>query len=395
MRKSTFFDVILRSPALLSLSKQRDDEESPSLLSEILSPINRGRNDRVVLFYFIFISLIFVKCSAPVVPLYEYPPDWKDVTLREKTITDYSKYLSGRKIFLDPGHGGEDRRNKNKNGSVIEADVNLRVALNLKKYLEEAGAQVFISREEDKTVALALRSELANQSGAEMFISIHHNAPSKAEDDYTNYTSVYYHAKETDYEYEPRNHDLARYIERDLSYVMGNPGGLGSFDGTYSDYNIYPGEGFSVLRKTIIPAVLVECAFHTSHFEELRLNNEEFNQIQAWGIFRGLAKYFRAGRPEINILTDSLKTENNFLKISLILADSSGIDPKSIQVFFDKEEKEFSFDKLSGIVTVTIDLPIPGEYPIKIVAANKNGNYSFPFHKKIIVNDLLEAKIID
>ena len=344
----------------------------------------------------ILVLLLLSACSSsPVIPLYEYPTDWKDITVREKTIADYSKYISGRKFFLDPGHGGEDRRNKNKDGSVIEADVNLRVALDLKKYLEEAGAQVFISREEDKTVPLALRSELANQSGAEIFISIHHNAPGKAEDDYTNYTSVYYHAKQSDYEYEPCNHDIARYIERDLSYVMRNPVGLGSFDGTYSDYNIYPGEGFSVLRKTNIPAVLVECAFHTSHLEELRLNNGEFNKIQAWGIFRGVAKYLRAGKPEINFLADSLKIENNLLKMSLIITDSSGIDPKSIQVFFNKEEKEFSFDKLYGIVSVKIDLPIPGEYPIKIVAANKNGNYSFPFHKKIIVNDLSEAKIID
>ena len=250
----------------------------------------------VVLFYFIFISLTFVKCSAPVVPLYEYPPDWKNVTDREKTIADYSKYLTGRKIFLDPGHGGEDRKNKNKTGDVIEADVNLRVALNLKKYLEAAGVQVFISRVKDTTVALADRSELTNKSGAEIFVSIHHNAPGKTEEDYTNYTSVYYHAKETDYEFEPCDRDIARYIHRDLSYVMGNPGGLGSFDGTYSDYVIYPGDGFSVLRKKNIPGVLVECAFHTSRFEELRLNNEEFNQIQAWGIFRGLAKYFRAGK---------------------------------------------------------------------------------------------------
>ena len=86
------------------------------------------------------------------VPVYEYPPDWKDIAIRNKTMSDYSKYLSGRKIFLDPGHGGEDRKNKNKKGDVIEADVNLRVALNLKKYLEDAGAQVILSRTEDKTV---------------------------------------------------------------------------------------------------------------------------------------------------------------------------------------------------------------------------------------------------
>jgi len=76
------------------------------------------------------------------VPVYEYPSDWKNLTIRSQTISEYSIYLSGRKIFLDPGHGGEDRKNKNKTGDVVEADVNLRVALYLKKYLEESGAFV-------------------------------------------------------------------------------------------------------------------------------------------------------------------------------------------------------------------------------------------------------------
>ncbi len=343
----------------------------------------------------IFLFLLLTQCSSVKVPLYEYPRDWKEKALRDSSIEYYLKYLSGRKIFLDPGHGGEDRKNTNSKGDVIEADVNLHVALNLKKYLESAGAEVIISRDKDTTVQLGYRSEWANKSGAEIFISIHHNAPGKTEDIFTNYTSTYYHAKETDYEYEPSDNDIARYIERDLAYVMGNPGGLGSFDGTYSDYNIYPGEGFSVLRKKNIPGVLVECAFHTSHFEELRLNNEEFNQIQAWGIFRGLAKYYRAGKPEINFLPDSLRLDNNILNASFELRDSTGINSKTIQVYFNKEEKEFTFDKTTNVISLKIEIINPGSYPIRIIAANKNGNHSFPYGKNIIVDDSLKVNLTD
>jgi len=344
----------------------------------------------------LFVVTLLVSCSsAPLVPLFEYPSDWKNINEREKTILDYSKYLSGRKIFLDPGHGGEDRKNKNSKGDVIETDVNLRVALNLKQYLESAGAQVIISRDKDTTVQLAYRSEWANNSGAEIFISIHHNAPGKTEDDYTNYTSTYYHARETDYEYEPSDQDIARYIQRDLSYVMRNPGGLGSFDGTYSDYNIYPGEGFSVLRKKTIPGVLVECAFHTSHFEELRLNNEEFNQIQAWGIFRGLAKYYRASRPEINLLPDSLRLDNNVLKASFVLKDSVGINYRSVQIYFNKEEKEYTVDKTTNVISLRLEMISPGTYSIRIIAANKNGNHSFPYRKNIMINDFRNVLLTD
>jgi N-acetylmuramoyl-L-alanine amidase len=370
---------------IASIRHKPDTKQSEYIFlgERLLRITNNGIAIRI-LFLLLF---ILTQCTSIKVPLYEYPPDWKETVKRDSTIDYYSKYLNGRKIYLDPGHGGEDRKNTNKNGDVIEADVNLNVALNLKKYLESAGAQVIISRYKDTTVQLAYRSEWANKSGAEIFISIHHNAPGKAEDDYTNYTSTYYHARETDYEYEPSDQDIARYIERDLAYVMGNPGGLGSFDGTLSDYNIYPGEGFSVLRKKNIPGVLVECAFHTSHFEELRLNNEEFNQIQAWGIFRGLAKYFRTGKPEIEFIPDSLRLDNNILNASFVLKDSVGINSKSIQVFFNKEEKEFTFDRKTNIMSLKVEMINAGTYPIKIIVANKNWNHSFPYHRRLLVGE--------
>lgn len=343
--------------------------------------------------FFSFI-LILTNCTTVYnVPLYELPPDWSDMSIREKTINDFSKFLSGKKIFLDPGHGGEDRRNTNRTGEVVEADVNLKVALYLREYLEKSGVQIFISRAKDETVPLAVRSELANASGADLFISIHHNAPAKWEDDWTNYTSTYYHAKETDYEFEPCERDLARHIQRDLSYVMRNPGGLGSFDGTYSDYIIYPGDGFSVLRRTKIPAVLVECGFHTSRLEELRLNDETFNQIQAWGIFRGIAKYYRSGIPQIQLIADSTKTVENKFRFTFALIDSAGINPKSIMVFLNKKEIKFNYDIETGLLKIVIENPLPSENSLRIICANKNGNHSLPFHSTIIMDDSLNIKL--
>ncbi len=84
--------------------------------------------------------------------------------------------LVGKKIFLDPGHGGTD------SGAVghglLEKDVNLSVALKTKKYLEERGATVRMSRETDMAVNLAERPELANSWGADCFLSIHCNSAS-------------------------------------------------------------------------------------------------------------------------------------------------------------------------------------------------------------------------
>lgn len=344
--------------------------------------------------------LIFVQfgCTRTIiynVPLYEYPTDWKDIEIRNKTIAEYSKYLSGKKIFLDAGHGGEDRKNKSRNGEVIEADVNLRVVLNLKSYLEQAGATVFLSRDKDTTVPLGYRSDLANKSGADLFISIHHNAPSKIEDDYTNYTSVYYHALENDYEHEPSNKDLARYIQRDLSYVMNNPGGLGSFDGTYSDYNIYPKEGFSVLRKTKIQAVLIECAFHTSKLEEMRLNNEEFNQIQAWGIFRGIAKYFKAGIPSLTFLQDSTNYSDSVTTLKFNYDEQQKINPRTIQIFLNKNENIFSYNSKNNLLSIPIKINIKEPFELKIIAANYNGNHLRKTFYKFISDENKKVELVE
>ncbi|MCX6151786.1 MAG: N-acetylmuramoyl-L-alanine amidase [Ignavibacteriales bacterium] len=335
-------------------------------------------------YFSLFISLLFVAgCSSTKVH-YELPPDWKDEVTRNETIKKYSEFVAGKKIFIDPGHGGEDRYNKGKLELVTEADINLKVGLYLRDYLQKAGAVVFMSREKDETVLLQTRSDMANSSGAELFVSIHHNAPGAKEDDWTDYTSTYYHAFETDFEYEPCNRDIARFVQRDLSYVMDNPGGLGSFDGTYSDYMIYPKMGFSVLRLTKIPCVLVEGGFFTNNYEEQRLSLDEFNQIQAWGIFRGLAKYFKVGIPQIIPLYDEAnEISSRDTILTFALEDKSGINPKAISVYLDSLQTKFDFNTLTKMLCVPISGLQTGDHTLRIICANHNENHSLPFTKKI------------
>ncbi len=332
-------------------------------------------------------GIILAGCSS-LKSLYDVPIELKNPQTTQEYIRDASPYLSQHKFFLDPGHGGEDRKNKGPQGIAVEADVNLRVALYLKDFLQKAGAEVLMSRVTDKTVGLKDRSKMADESGADIFISIHHNAPPKEGDDYTNYTSVYYHAKPDDYEFDACDKDLAKYIERDLAYAMRNSGGPGSFDGTYSDYNIYPGEGFSVLRETHIPAVLVECGFHTHHIEEQLLAIDEFNKIEAWGIFKGLYRYFKAGIPEVQpLFSDSLFRAGD-LSLSYSLNDSSGIDSSSIEVQFDSVKTlNYTFSQQTNILSINLHNVESGFHNIKVITANKNGNHNFPFRNKILVTE--------
>lgn len=340
------------------------------------------------LFLLLLTGLIFAGCSASEKIYYDVPVELTNPDAARKFISEYSPYISQVKFFLDPGHGGNDRKNRGYQGLAVEADVNLRVALYLRNFLERAGSVVFMSRVTDKTVGLKERSVMANSTGADIFISIHHNAPPREGDDYTNYTSTYYHATQSDYEYEPCERDLARYVERDLSYAMRNSGGPGSFDGTYSDYSIYPGDGFSVLRETKIPAILVECGFHTHHLEEKLLSIDEFNKIEAWGIFRGLCRYFKAGIPAITpSFADTVFNEGHS-SIDFALDDSTGIDMTSILTEFDSVKTlNYTFNPDTQILSINLNNIKPGLHEIRIIAANKNGNHNFPFRKKIIITE--------
>ncbi len=334
----------------------------------------------------LFAGIFLTGCSGSEKIYYDIPVELKSVGSTQKFIDDYASYISGEKIFLDPGHGGDDRKNRGYQGLAVEADVNLRVALYLRDYLEKVGVDVIMSRVTNNTVDLKQRSILANTSGANIFISIHHNASSQVDDDYTNYTSTYYHAKESDFEYEPCQRDLARFVERDLAYAMRNSGGPGSFDGTYSDYSIYPGEGFSVLRETKIPSILVECGFHTHHLEEKLLTIDEFNKIEAWGIFRGLCRYFKAGIPEITQITDSAFFSNGNINLNYALQDSSGIDPNSIVIQYDSVKTlNYTFNPETNILGINLIDIKSGIHEIRINVANKNGNHNFSFRKKITI----------
>jgi N-acetylmuramoyl-L-alanine amidase len=336
----------------------------------------------------LLISLLIYSCAPK--PYYVKPTEWKKPESIDSTLKFYSNYLTGWKIFIDPGHGGQDRRSVGVKKRVVEADVNLKVALYLRDFLTRAGAIVYMSREKDTTVSLQDRVRMATESGADIFISIHHNA--QPGDPNTYYASTWYHAVEGDPRFHPCNKDIARYIQRDLAFALRISGSLASFDGTMSDYIVYPKQGFYVLRNATIPAVLVECTFFTNEYEERRLSIDEFNKIEAWGIFKGLAKYIMAGIPKIEILSDTILTTTK-PTIILKVTDKSGIDKQSIVVKIDSvviprdfitavENKKFALLLFTPNFNLTY-----GEHTIDVIVRNKNGNHSFPFRRKIYITN--------
>jgi N-acetylmuramoyl-L-alanine amidase len=79
-----------------------------------------------------------------------------------------------RVVAIDPGHGGVDHGARSGAG-MLEKELSLRVSLLLAEALRERGLAVVLTRDRDEFLDLTRRTEIANEAGAAIFLSIHAN----------------------------------------------------------------------------------------------------------------------------------------------------------------------------------------------------------------------------
>lgn len=89
------------------------------------------------------------------------------------------RFLNSVQVVLDPGHGGNDYGARY--GEVLEKDLVLEFARNLKVALEKLGVKVLLTRDSDVFVTLSERARIANQSAGKLFLSLHMNASHQAD----------------------------------------------------------------------------------------------------------------------------------------------------------------------------------------------------------------------
>jgi N-acetylmuramoyl-L-alanine amidase len=201
--------------------------------------------------------------------------------------------LSGRTICIDPGHGGTADTDGYRVGPTGEREewIDLRVALILRDLLAERGAHVLMTRTEDDAVALQDRATLAVENGAEVFISIHHNATADPE---ANFPVVYFHGNASENQ---AGVALGRALAASLAEAL--------FDGQtevslVSDHAIFPTAGAAVLRHSYgLPGVIGEASFFTNPDEEERLRSAQYNRREAEAYVAALADFFSHPIPPI------------------------------------------------------------------------------------------------
>jgi N-acetylmuramoyl-L-alanine amidase len=83
--------------------------------------------------------------------------------------------LAVRKVVIDPGHGGIDSGTKLDDWGMYESNLTWDIAMRLRMMLARAGIEVVLTRHGDEKVSLEARTEIANRSKADLFVSIHIN----------------------------------------------------------------------------------------------------------------------------------------------------------------------------------------------------------------------------
>lgn len=189
-----------------------------------------------------------------------------------------TKGLKGKVICIDPGHGGSDSGALGETSQ--EKDITLAISKKLAAALNDAGAQVVMTRTTDVDVfapndgaveELQARCNIANAAKADAFVCVHIDSYSTAD---ARGVTAYYNSK-TPYDY-----SLAKYIHAQNMEATNFP------DRGVRTANFY------VLLHTNMPATLLELGFISNPTEEKALNTTAQQRNFAESIVKGLADYF-------------------------------------------------------------------------------------------------------
>lgn len=226
------------------------------------------------------------------------------------------------KVFIDAGHGGSDP------GALgfgyRESDLNLQIAKKIESKLKSRGIDVKMSRTSDIYYSLSERAEMANDYGADAFVSIHQNS---AESTSANGIETYYN----------RNKEEEKPLSNDVQTQVINKTGA-------TNRGVKNAE-FTVLVKSNMISALVECGFISNESEVKNLSDSDYQDKLATGIADGIENYLKS---------------NVIIEESQITATGKVINTDSLNV---RKGPSTSFDIIGTL---------SGGEKVKIVAKSNN-----------------------
>lgn len=188
-------------------------------------------------------------------------------------------------VVIDVGHGGSDPGKVGVDGS-LEKDINLKIADQLKKYLEASDVSVVMTRDRDKGLYsksdsqkkmadMKKRCEIISKTAPDVVVSIHQNSYHQ---EAISGGQVFYYKKSV------KGKTLAEILQKRFDYVLGDK----------NTRQAKANDNYYMLLHVKEPIVIVECGFLSNWKESALLSSAEYQDRLAWTIHMGIMEYLNS-----------------------------------------------------------------------------------------------------
>jgi len=194
-------------------------------------------------------------------------------------------------VVLDAGHGGNSHGAEVSSG-LMEKDINLDVGLRLRTLLEARGYEVLMTRQDDRDLPLEERVALANDRGADLFLSIHVNWMTQPD---IRAIETFFRTETTTHpdstQQQPNgSRQLAEAVQTELLHY------LRSLNPKIRDRGVKSAP-FAVLGDASMPAILTEVSCLSNEDDALLLGRASYRQYLAEALSAGIERFVESQRP--------------------------------------------------------------------------------------------------
>ena len=197
----------------------------------------------------------------------------ESVASQDLTGSQYARSISNiseATIVIDAGHGGRDSGAVSADNSILEKDITLSTAILLRNRLQDAGANVILSRSSDEFVSLDNRVITGHNYQADLFISLHYDAIEVANS--MSGTTTYY--------YSESNLELANTVNRYLAQL-----------GPLNNNGVRHGN-YYVLRANNQPSILLELGYMNSDIDIQHIDTIAYQSTIVEAVYQALREYY-------------------------------------------------------------------------------------------------------
>lgn len=228
---------------------------------------------------------IYLKRAILILAVMTFSVTYLTVTIYNRDFKSVFSCKNGKTVVIDPGHGDPDGGAVASDGTC-EEEINLEISKKLRALLEEKCYNVIMTREghegifsegssikEKKTSDMHNREKIMNESGADIFLSVHLN---KFTDPKIFGAQVFYSVND------PDSARLANLIQGELLKLDEKNKRVAK----EAESSIY------LMKKAALPALIVECGFLSNPEDANKLKDSQYQDKIASAIARGIEEYF-------------------------------------------------------------------------------------------------------